>query len=36
MEALDKAIYDYHNTDKTVVDILKEYNISKTIKSITF
>jgi len=30
MAALDKAIYDYHNTDKTVTTILKEYNISKS------
>lgn len=29
MNALDKAIYDYHNTEKTVVSILKEYKISK-------
>ena len=29
MEALDKAIYDYHNTDKTISTILKENNISK-------
>ena len=30
MDALEKAIFDYHNTDKTVVSILKEYNISKS------
>lgn len=30
MDALDKAIYDYHNTDKTVASIIKEYNISKS------
>jgi hypothetical protein len=29
MEALDKAIYDYHNTDKTITTILKETGISK-------
>lgn len=29
MNALDKAIYDYHNTNKSVIDILIEYNISK-------
>lgn len=30
MDALEKAIYDYHNTDKTIVTILKENNISKS------
>lgn len=29
MSPLDKAIYDYHNTDKTISTILKEYNIPK-------
>lgn len=30
MDALEKAIYDYHNTNKTIVEILKENNISKS------
>ena len=30
MNALDKAIYDYHNTDKTITTILKETGISKS------
>lgn len=30
MNALDKAIYDYHNTTKTVDKILEEYKISKS------
>lgn len=30
MNALDKAIYDYHNTNKTVTTILKETGISKS------
>ena len=30
MNALDKAIYDYHNTDKTITTILKETGINKS------
>ena len=30
MDALDKALYDYHNTDKTITTILKETGISKS------
>ena len=30
MSALDKALYDYHNTDKTITTILQENNISKS------
>lgn len=30
MEALEKALYDYHNTDKTITTILKETGISKS------
>ena len=30
MNALDKAIYDYHNTNKTITTILKETGISKS------
>lgn len=30
MSPLEKAIYDYHNTDKTIVTILKETGISKS------
>lgn len=29
MSSLDKALYDYHNTDKTITTILQENNISK-------
>ena len=30
MDALEKALYDYHNTDKTITTILKETGISKS------
>lgn len=30
MNALDKALYDYHNTNKTITTILQENNISKS------
>lgn len=30
MDALDKALYDYHNTDKTITTILKETGISRS------
>lgn len=30
MGSLDKALYDYHNTDKTITTILQENNISKS------
>ena len=30
MNALEKAIYDYHNTNKTIVLILQETGISKS------
>lgn len=30
MDALEKALYDYHNTDKTIATILKETGISKS------
>ena len=30
MNALEKAIYDYHNTNKTIALILQETGISKS------
>lgn len=30
MSALDKALYDYHNTNKTITTILQENNLSKS------
>ena len=29
MNALDKALFDYHNTDKTITTILQETGLSK-------
>ena len=30
MNALDKALFDYHNTNKTIATILKETGLNKS------